>query len=234
MNAEQEAHMRVVSVNVGLPRTVQWHDRAVTTGIFKQSVAGRVAVQQLNLDGDRQADLTVHGGPEKAVYAYPAEHYDYWRRELPDIELTWAAFGENLTVAGLLEDAISIGDRFRVGTALLAVTQPRVPCYKLGIRFGSDDFVERFLAAGLTGFYFSVLEEGAVAPDDPIELVARDPHGVRVADIIRLYTTDRDDVQALQRAANLEPLAASWRDYFRKRAASIARRRLHAKAQPEP
>jgi MOSC domain-containing protein YiiM len=161
--------MKVVSLNLGLPQTVQWKGKAVSTGIFKASVSGRIALRPLNFDGDRQADLSVHGGPDKAVYVYPAEHYAYWRRELPDMALPWGMFGENLTTEGLQEeDALQVGDRFRIGSAEVVVTQPRLPCFKLGLRFGRDDIVRRFLASGRTGFYFRVVGEGDVAAGDPI------------------------------------------------------------------
>ncbi len=163
--------MRVVSVNVSLPKTVEWQGRRVTTGIFKEPVEGRVRVRTTGLAGDRQADLTVHGGPAKAVYAYPSEHYPFWRREIERGDLDWGAFGENLTTEGLHEETLRIGDRLRVGSALLKVTQPRMPCYKLGIRFGRMDMVGRFLASGRSGFYLRVLEEGDVAAGDAIELL---------------------------------------------------------------
>src|SRR5918996_932978 len=161
--------MRVMSVNVGLPRDVEWKGKRATTAIFKEPVAGRVAVRRLNLDGDRQADLSVHGGPSKAVYLYPSEHYAYWRRELPEMTLPWGMFGENLTTEGLLEDAVNIGDRLRVGSADVMVTEPRLPCYKLGIRFGRNDIIKRFRGGGRTGFYAAVLKEGDVAAGDTIE-----------------------------------------------------------------
>src|SRR5690242_14493276 len=167
--------MNIVSLNVGLPRDVLWHGRTVTTGIYKAPVAGRVRLRTLNLDGDRQADLTVHGGTHKAVYCYPVEHYDYWKKELPGRELPFAIFGENFTAEGLLENSVHLGDRFSVGSAELIVTQPRLPCYKLGVRFGSDDMVKRFLASGRTGFYFAVTREGEVGAGDQIHLLARDP-----------------------------------------------------------
>ena len=124
--------MKIVSVNVGLPREVTWQGKVVTTGIFKEPVDGAVMMRTLNLDGDAQADLTVHGGPSKAVYAYPSEHYGYWRRDLPGVDLPWGMFGENLTSEGLLEEAVYIGDRFRIGGTEVMVTEPRMPCYKLG------------------------------------------------------------------------------------------------------
>src|SRR5215475_14992077 len=154
--------MKVISVNVGLPRTVQWKGKAVSTGIFKAPVSGRIHLRTLNCDGDRQADLSVHGGPDKAAYAYPTEHYAYWHRELPNITLPWGIFGENLTTEGLQEDTLKIGARFRIGSAEVVVTQPRLPCFKLGLKFGRDDIVKRFLASRRTGFYFKVLAEGEV------------------------------------------------------------------------
>ena len=206
--------MRVVSVNAGLPREVVWKGRAVRTGIFKDPVEGRVAVRALNLDGDRQADLTVHGGVSKAVYVYPSEHYAYWREELPGVELPWGMFGENLTTEGLLEGAVGIGDRFRIGSAQVVVTEPRMPCYKLGLRFRRDDVIKRFLASRRTGFYLAVLNEGEVEAGDRMERLSRDPHGVTVADITHLYTRKPHDVGLLQRAMSVEALPESWRTYF--------------------
>ena len=209
--------LKVLSVNVGLPKTVVWKGRVVETGIFKEPVAGRVAIRRLNLEGDRQADLTVHGGPEKAVYAYPAEYYAFWREQFPEMELAWGMFGENLTIEGLLDESVHIGDRFQVGSAHLMVTQPRLPCYKLGIKFGRDDILKRFLQSGLTGFYFAVLKEGEVAAGDPIRLLHRDEHQVKVADITRLYRKDRHNLDLLRRALAVEALPESWRDYFLER-----------------
>jgi MOSC domain-containing protein YiiM len=171
-------------------------------------------VRSLNLDGDGQADLTVHGGLEKAVYVYPFEHYKYWGSELPDTELMLGNFGENFTTTGLKEEELNIGDRFQIGTVQLMVTQPRMPCYKLGIRFGRSDMVKRFLASHRTGFYFSVLQEGEVGVGDTLELISRDANNITVADITQLYTRDQTDPELLHRAAQLEALPASWRDYF--------------------
>lgn len=209
--------MKILSVNVGLPREVTWKGRVVTTGIFKEPVEDRVMMRTLNLDGDRQADLSVHGGPTKAVYAYPAEHYEYWRSELPDMELQWAMFGENFTTEGLLEDAINIGDRFQIGSAEVMVTEPRMPCYKLGIKFERNDIIKKFLASGRSGFYFAVLREGEVGAGDPIELASRDESGVTVADIARLYTSEKDNLEKLQRAMRVKALPESWRSYFQHR-----------------
>src|ERR1051325_2367082 len=209
--------MKIISVSVARPGLVMWRGEPVSTGIFKEPVAGRVTLRALNLDGDRQADLTVHGGPAKAVYAYPSEHYPFWRGELPGVELPWGMFGENFTTEGLSETSVHVGDRFRVGTAELQVTQPRMPCYKLGIKFGRADMLKRFLASGRTGFYFSVTREGEVGAGDQVELIERDPHGVTIADVVRLYVRDRDDVETMRRAVQVEALPRGWRDEFLKR-----------------
>jgi MOSC domain-containing protein YiiM len=211
------ARMKVLAVNVGMPRDVDWRGRTVRTSIFKSPVAGRVHVGHLDIEGDRQSDLSVHGGPEKAVYAYPAEHYPRWRSELSDPALAWGAFGENLTTEGLLEDDVCIGDRYRVGTAELVVTQPRTPCYKLGIRFGDPGMVKRFHESGRSGFYLSVAREGEVAAGDPIERLARDPARLTVADVVGLYTADAGRQGLLERASRHPGLPEGWREYFRKR-----------------
>jgi MOSC domain-containing protein YiiM len=176
--------MRIVSVNVGRPRTVTWHARQVLTSIWKEPVAGAVPVAAHNLFGDEQSDPTVHGGPEKAVYGYPSEHYDYWRRELPDADLPWGAFGENLTLEGLLETDAAVGDRFRIGSAELIVTQPRMPCFKLGIRFGDDRMVKRFMASRRSGFYFAIGKPGALTAGDRIERLSRRADLVSIAEML--------------------------------------------------
>jgi MOSC domain-containing protein YiiM len=205
--------MKLISVCVGVPREVSWKGKPVTTGIFKQPVAGRVMMRSLNLDGDQQADLTVHGGAEKAVYAYPMEHYPYWRQELPGEELPWGALGENLTVEGLSETTVNIGDRFRMGTAEVVVTQPRFPCFKLNLKFGRDDMVKRFLNSRLSGIYFSVAKEGEIGVGDAIELVSRDENNVTVADIVRIYVREADQ-DLVRRAIQVPALAATLRTYF--------------------
>jgi MOSC domain-containing protein YiiM len=216
--------MKLVSVNTGLPREVSWHRRRVTTAIFKEAVKGRVALRKLNLDGDRQADLKVHGGEYKAVYCYPLAHYDYWKKELPGRELPMGVFGENFTLddtgPGLLEESVHLGDRFSVGTAEVAVTQPRLPCYKLGIRFGSDDMVKRFLASGRTGFYMAVVREGEVGAGDEMKRIARDANAVPVSEITRLYVAKRygeAEILAVQRALRVPELPESWKAYLRER-----------------
>jgi MOSC domain-containing protein YiiM len=212
--------MTLLSVNTGIPRDVTWQGKTVTTAIYKQPVKGRVALRTLNLDGDRQADLSVHGGANKAVYCYPIEHYKYWKRELPGQELPLAIFGENFTIDGLLEDAVHLGDRFSVGSAQVIVTQPRRPCYKLGVRFQSDDMVKRFLASGRSGFYVAVTREGDVGAGDEIELIARDPHAVTISEIARLYVTntyDEREVASVRRALRVAALPEGWKEHFRAR-----------------
>src|SRR6266536_871879 len=206
--------MKMVSVNVGLPREVSWQGKLVTTGIFKKPVSGPMMMRTLNLDGDGQADLTVHGGASKAVYAYPSEHYDYWRAELPGVDLPWGMFGENFTTEGLLEEAIYIGDKFRIGGTEVMVTEPRMPCYKLGIKFGRADIVKRFLASRRTGFYFAVVREGTVGAGDDVELIGREQREISVADITRLYAFDKDDVKSLRRVILVKALPESWKGYF--------------------
>ena len=208
--------MKLLSVNVGLPREIEWNGKIVRTSIFKEAVIGRVHVARLNVDGDQQSDLTVHGGPDKAVYAYPSEHYQFWRSELPHMDFAWGVFGENFTTDGLSEDTLHIGDRLRVGSAEFLVTQPRMPCFKLGIRFNRSDMVKRFLQSGRTGFYFAVLKEGEVAAGDAIELLERDDHNIPVADIVKLYRGDGRQ-ELLRRVSELPSLPNSWREYFRKR-----------------
>jgi MOSC domain-containing protein YiiM len=209
--------MKLLSVNVGLPREIEWNGKIVRTSIFKTPVTGRVHVARLNVDGDQQSDLTVHGGPDRAAYAYPSEHYRFWRSELPGMDLAWGVFGENFTIEGLLEEAIYIGNRFRIGSAEFVVTQPRMPCFKLGIRFNRPDMVKRFLESGRTGFYFAVLKEGEVAAGDSIELLKQDEHNVTVADVVNLYRRDATNQDMLRRVSELPSLPSNWREYFRKR-----------------
>ena len=206
--------MKIISLNVGLPRLVLRNDEPVSTGIFKEPVSGRVMLRTLNLDGDRQADLSVHGGPSKAVYVYPSEHYDFWKREFPKMDLPWGMFGENFTTTGLLETEINIGDTFRLGAAEVMVTEPRMPCSKLGIRFGRTDIIKRFLQSERSGFYLAVLKEGEVGAGDEFEPLARDAHNVKVSDITRLYAREKHNVELLRRAIEVEALPDSWRSYF--------------------
>jgi len=212
--------MKLISVNTGLPREVTWHGRNISTAIFKQPVEGRVALRRLNLDGDRQADLSVHGGEDKAVYCYPVEHYEYWRRELPRRDFPMAVFGENFTTDGLLEGGVHLGDQFCIGSAEVVVTQPRLPCYKLGVRFQCDEMVKLFLKSGRTGFYLAVISEGEVGSGDEITVIARHPKAIPVSEMTRLYVAkgySDDDVAVVQRALRVGALPENWKAYFRAR-----------------
>jgi MOSC domain-containing protein YiiM len=205
--------MKVLSVNVGLPRKVLFNGQTITTAIFKDPVKGPIMLRKLNLDGDKQADLTVHGGVDKAVYSYPAEHYDYWRKQFPNMDLMWGMFGENFTTEGLVEDAVNIGDQLQIGSAKLVVTQPRMPCYKLGVRFGRMDIVRRFLASGRPGIYFKVLKEGEVQTGDKLEIIKRDKNNVTVKDIVQLYITKDhvDNIEIMRQAIKISALPEGWK-----------------------
>jgi len=221
---DNSGSINLVSVNCGLPRQVLWHGRSVTTSIYKEPVEGRVALRTLNLDGDRQADLTVHGGVSKAVYCYPVVHYEYWKKEMPGRELPFGSFGENFTVDGLVEDSAHIGDRFAVGSAEVVVTQPRLPCYKLGIKFESDEMVKRFLACRRSGFYVAVVREGDVGAGDKMVMTYREPISVPLPWIIRLYVAkhySREDLADLQRVLRAQALPDSWKEYFQERLARV-------------
>ncbi|HEV8267187.1 MAG TPA: MOSC domain-containing protein [Thermoanaerobaculia bacterium] len=207
--------MRIRSLNVGLPRNVSFHGKSVKTSIFKSPVEGRRRVTRLNIEGDEQSDLTVHGGVDKAVYCYPSEHYDFWRRELPGVPLPWGAFGENLTTDGLLEGAAHVGDRLRAGSAEFVVTQPRLPCYKLGVRFDRPDILKTFLESRRIGFYLSVAVEGEVGAGDEIVLVSSDEERLGVMDVLELYLAPEPDRELLRRASEHPSLPESWRDHFR-------------------
>lgn len=211
----ESIHPRVISVQVGTPRTVALDGVEVSTGIFKTPVSQRIQMRTLNLDGDRQADLTVHGGRDKAVYGYPSEHYSYWQEELPGVNLPWGSFGENLTSEGLLESDVHLGDRFAIGTAEVVVTQPRIPCFKLNLRFQRHDMTKRFLASRRSGFYFRVLREGEIGAGDAIVRVHIDENRVSIADAMKIYLGDPGAKELIARALRVEYLAAAWREDFR-------------------
>jgi MOSC domain-containing protein YiiM len=205
--------MKLVSLNVARPRLIAYKGETINTGIFKKPVFGRVALRTSNLDGDQQADLTVHGGPYKAVYAYPFEHYEYWRRELPGIDLPWGAFGENFTTEDLDEE-VHVGDRFSIGSSTLIVRQPRMPCYKLAAKFQRDDILQQFLLSGRSGFYFSVAEEGEVGVDDSFELISQANDGITIAEMNRLFVQEKYNHDLLQKAIATSALPETWREYF--------------------
>jgi MOSC domain-containing protein YiiM len=205
---------RILSVNVSLPKVIDFEGQRITTGIFKEPVEGRVNLRTLNLDGDRQADLTVHGGPDKAVYAYSMEHYDYWHGIFPDLPIPIGMFGENLTVERLIETEVNVGDVFRIGSATVIATQPRMPCYKLGVKFGRMDVLKKFLASGRSGIYFRVLKEGEGAAGDSIVQIREDSNRITMSDIVRLYSNEREDLQTMRRAVKVEALPKGWKRYF--------------------
>lgn len=209
--------MKLISLNVALPRLTLYRGETINTGIFKEPVSGPVHLRTLNLDGDRQADLAVHGGPFKAVYGYPAEHYEFWRNELPGMNLPWGMFGENFTTEGLFEPDLHIGDLLQVGTAKIMVRQPRVPCYKLAAKFHRADILARFLRSGCSGFYFSVEQEGIVSAGDSFEFLSRDPQGITIAEMNRLFVEEKYNQALLDKALATTALPEEWRDYFTKR-----------------
>ncbi len=209
--------MKLISLNVARPGLVQYKGQSINTGIFKEPVSGAVTLRTLNLDGDRQADLSVHGGPYKAVYGYPSEHYEFWRQQLPEANLSWGAFGENFTTEGLLEHDLHIGDRLRIGAAIVMVRQPRTPCYKLAAKFQSDDMIERFLHSGRSGFYFSVEQEGVVQTGDAFEFLSSEPKAVTIAELNRLFVDDRYNRELLEKAIAAAALPEDWRDYLAER-----------------
>ena len=209
--------MQLISLNVARPRLIVYQGKTINTGIFKQPISGPVQLRTLNLDGDRQADLTVHGGPNKAIYGYPSEHYPFWRQELPCVNLPWGMFGENFTTTGLAEDELHIGDRFQIGSAIVMVRQPRMPCYKLAAKFQREDMIDRFLVSGRSGFYFSVEQEGSVAVEDDFQLLQRNDPGMTIAEMNHLLVSDRYNYDVLRKAIATEALPEDWRQYFLKR-----------------
>ncbi|MGH9430732.1 MAG: MOSC domain-containing protein [Terriglobia bacterium] len=213
--------MRIASINVSKVREISHSGSIVRTGIFKVPVSGRVRLRPLSLDGDDQADLENHGGIYKAVYAYPAEHYEFWMQQINRSDLAFGQFGENLTVEGLLEDEIHVGDIFQVGSAVVEVTQPRTPCYKLGIKMGLPEFPKRFLASGRVGFYLRVIQEGEIGAGDTMECTDRDPESMSVREISHLKYFDRENLKAIKKALKIRALSPQWRDSFGDRSAEL-------------
>ncbi len=217
--------MRLVSVNVGPPRLLSWKGASFKTGIFKKPVDGGIMLRETNLDGDRQADLSVHGGVNKAVYTYPSEHYSYWRGKLPQEELPWGAFGENFTTEGLFESGVCMGDQYRVGSALVRVTTPRLPCFKLAAKFQREDMIKRFLSSGYSGFYFSVVEEGEVAAGDEFQFLTGEIPSLSIAEFNHLYTSPAPELELLKRAVEVKSLPESWRERFHARMEVVSEKR---------
>ena len=208
--------MKLVSLNVARPRLIVYNGATINTGIFKEPVSGPVQLRTLNLDGDRQADLSVHGGPNKAVYAYPSEHYPFWRQEL-GVDLPWGMFGENFTTMGLAEDDLHVGDRLQIGSSIVMVRQPRIPCYKLAAKFQRDDILERFLLSGRSGFYFSVEQEGSVAAEDEVHLLKGNRPGITISEMNRLFVREKYNQDLLYKAVHTAALPEDWREYFSER-----------------
>jgi MOSC domain-containing protein YiiM len=209
--------MKLISVNVGRPRLVHVNGETASTAIYKDPVTGPVHVARLNLDGDRQADLNVHGGVNKAVYGYPEEHYEFWRERYPDFPWQWGAFGENLTVEGLREETLHVGDQVAIGSVLLTVTQPRTPCFKLGIKFGTNRILKEFLESGRSGFYFSVAQEGTLEAGDEIGVIPAGHEQITIAEANHLITAKSVPSELLQRALGSASLSANWREHFREK-----------------
>lgn len=209
--------MKIVSLNVGMPQKFEWQGKEIFSGILKKPVTTPLQLSSLNFEGDKQADLKVHGGRDKAVYGYPAEHYDFWRDELKLTDLEWGAFGENLTLRGLLETEVQIGDRYRMGTAEIVVSQPRMPCTKLEMRLKRPGFCKRFLETRMSGFYFSVAREGIVSVGDEIKLLERSENGVTVVSALELKINKTRDPEMLRRILNISSLSKSWSVEFEER-----------------
>jgi MOSC domain-containing protein YiiM len=193
---------KILSICVSKAKIKNYGEHQILTGIFKDPVQGKIALRKLNLDGDQQADLTVHGGKDKALYIYPSEHYPYWKTELPGMELPFGTFGENLTTEGLLESSVCIGDEFRAGTAVIKVTQPRLPCFKLAIKLGRYDIIKRFIKSCKSGIYFSVVEEGMLGAGDDIVKLSSDKHGVTVLEVAALFATRTFEPEQIERILN--------------------------------
>jgi MOSC domain-containing protein YiiM len=209
--------MRIISVNVGLPQRIQFNNQIVTTSIFKHPVYESLRLSKLNLEGDAQSDLSVHGGADKAVYSYPVEHYAFWKKIYPDMDMPFGMFGENLTTSGLLEGVVNIGDTFSIGSSRLVATQPRMPCYKLGIKFGRMDIIEKFLNSLRSGIYFRVIRAGELKTGDEIKLVSKDRYNISIHDIVRLYRKenyDNSELQLLKKTTKLKYLPERWKRHF--------------------
>lgn len=212
----------VLRICISRAKNVDWNGKQLATGIFKMPVEGKVRVRRLNLDGDEQADLTVHGGPDKAVYAYPVEQYEYWKKELPVRDLQWGSFGENLTTSGFDENSICIGDKLKIGSALFVVTQPRMPCFKLGIRLADPGMVRRFYKSGKWGFYLAVIEEGEIETGDQIVPDGGDGSGVKLADVAHCFISTDVDPEMLSKVLKSN-LAVQMKDQLKYQTAKNCR-----------
>ncbi|QCK14197.1 MOSC domain-containing protein [Mangrovivirga cuniculi] len=206
--------MQLKSIFVGKPKEVMYNGKIISTGIFKNEISGAVKVNKYNLEGDKQADLTVHGGENKAVYAYPVEHYEFWKKIRPDLQFEPGVFGENLSVSGLFEGEVNVGDQYKIGTAVLSVTTPRLPCFKLGIRMNDTKIIKDFMDAERSGFYFKVIKEGVINPGDKIELIHQDSYGLTICDLVKLHTTEKTNSELLLKAIEAPELQDDWKEKF--------------------
>lgn len=213
--------MKLLSIHIGKTVNVEFNGKKVETGIYKTQIDGPVKVSRLNIEGDQQADLTVHGGINKAIYAYPVEHYDYWTNSRPDLEFSPGVFGENLSVSGLLEGSVHIGDQFKIGEVVLQVTTPRLPCFKLGIKMGDPGFIKEFMLANRTGFYFKVIQEGYLDDGDPITQLKSNPFDLSVRDVVSLYSVEKSNKELLMKAVNSPGLPKDWIEHFEERLSSL-------------
>lgn len=205
--------MKLNAIFVGKPITVNFQGREVETSIYKELVTGSVKVNALNIEGDKQADLTVHGGVDKAVYTYPSEHYDFWKERRPDLTFELGTFGENLSISGL-DEKVCIGDVFQIGTTVFAITIPRMPCFKLGIKMGDSGFVRDFMKEGRNGWYFKVLKEGSIEAGNEIKKIDEDGYNLSIKEVIELYTIQKKNKTLLEKAINSPSLPQDWIDYF--------------------
>ncbi len=207
--------MRLLSINVSKPKPITYNGKIVHTGIFKEPISGTVMLREKNIDGDGQGDLKVHGGTYKAIYGYPIEHYSHWQQELNRDDLLYGQFGENLTVEGMLEESIHIGDVFQIGTTVkLQITQPRVPCFKLGYKMGLSEFPKQFLESRRVGFYFRVLAEGEITAGDAISRIEIAPEPMSVKEILNLRYFNTDNHEKIAKARKLPALSPSWKKDF--------------------
>lgn len=213
--------MSILSINVSPPKDVPFGNKTLTTGIYKEPIAGRVMLHSMNLAGDGQADLVAHGGTYKAAYVYSYDNYGFWSAQLDRDDFTYGQFGENFTVAGLLDTDVLVGSIYRIGDALVQVTQPRVPCFKLAHKMGIPTFVKQFMQAQRTGFYLRVLEEGEVGVGDTFELVTPDPVGMSVYDIFHLLYFDKTNVEQAKRALDIDGMSPGWIGSFEEMVAKV-------------
>ena len=201
--------MKIISTNIGLPQTITWKEKTVQTGIFKKPVNKPIFLSKLGVDEDAVMNKKVHGGIDKSCYLYPTDHYAFWKQKYPDLDWNWGIFGENLSVAGLAENKMHIGDVLEIGESIVKITQPRIPCYKLGVRFGHQEIIKQFLEASRSGIYVKVLKEGFVQAGDQVYLLERQSNNLTVSQIFDQFTASKRDKYLIDKALGDVDLAAS-------------------------